>query len=615
MQQNAHGDHDMTDKSKPENSADLNALTRQWMDMWTQGAQAMTNLWMGAVPGMSAPFSTPMEHWQKMVHDIADASIDSKSLTDAQIKMWQDSMKLWAGMMAKDGDGAVIEPERGDRRFRSERWNDGSVFDFLKQSYLLASRYIEDVVGSVEGLDEKRAHQLAFYTRQYADAMSPTNFAMTNPDVLNETVESNGQNLVRGFNNMLEDLQKGEGKLRITMTDTDAFELGKNVATTPGHVVYQNDLMQLIQYTPTTETVFKRPLLVIPPWINKFYILDLRPENSYINWLVSQGHTVFVISWVNPDASLADKGFENYLLEGPVAAMDAIEQATGESSLNVIGYCLGGTLLAALISYNESIGDDRVKSATFFTSMIDFSEPGDLGVYIDEMQLESLEKKMDEQGYLEGSDMANAFNMLRSNDLIWSFVINNYLLGKDPAAFDLLYWNSDSTRMPARMHREYLRTMYLENRFKEPGGITLNGVPVDVSSIKTPSYFLSTAEDHIAPWKATYMGARLFKGPVKFVLGGSGHIAGVVNPEGSNKYGYWTKTGKLVDSADQWLENATRNEGSWWPDWQRWVKRHAGAQVPARTPGDGKLKVVEDAPGSYVKLRLDKQKTGSCLGL
>ncbi len=605
----------MTDKPSTSKDADLNALTRQWMDMWSQGAQAMANLWMGAIPGMSAPFSTPMEHWQKMVHDIADASVNAQSLTDAQTKMWQDSMKLWAGMLAKNGDGSVIEPERGDRRFRSERWNDGSVFDFLKQSYLLAARYIEDVVGSVEGLDEKRAKQLAFYARQYADAMSPTNFALTNPDVLNETVDSNGQNLMRGFNNMIEDLKKGEGKLRITMTDTDAFELGKNVATTPGQVVFQNELMQLIQYEPTTETVFKRPLLVIPPWINKYYILDLRPENSLIRWLVSKGHTVFVVSWVNPDASLADKGFEDYLLQGPVAAMDAIEQATGESSMNVIGYCLGGTLLAALLSYNKSIGDDRVKSATFFTSMIDFAEPGDLGVYIDEMQLESLEKKMDEQGYLEGSDMANAFNMLRSNDLIWSFVINNYLLGKDPAAFDLLYWNSDSTRMPARMHREYLRTMYLENRFKEPGGMVLNDVPIDVRSIETPSYFLSTVEDHIAPWKATYMGAKLFKGSVKFVLGGSGHIAGVVNPEGSQKYGYWTKTGKLVDSADAWIESATRNDGSWWPDWQRWVKRHAGAQVPARTPGDGALEIIEPAPGSYVKLRLDKQKTGSCLGL
>jgi polyhydroxyalkanoate synthase len=372
-------------------------------------------------------------------------------------------------------------------------------------------------------------------------------------------------------------------------------------------------MMQLIQYTPTTAKAFKRPLLVIPPWINKFYILDLRPENSMIRWLVEQGHTVFVVSWVNPGAELADRGMEDYLLGGPLAAMDAIAEATGESDVNVIGYCLGGTLLSALLAYNKAVGDDRVKSATFFTSMIDFADPGELGVYIDEMQLESLEKKMDEQGYLEGSDMATAFNMLRSNDLIWSFVINNYLLGKDPAAFDLLYWNSDSTRMPARMHREYLRTMYLENRFKEPGGIVLNGVPIDVSSIDTPSYFLSTVEDHIAPWKSTYMGARLFSGSVKFVLGGSGHIAGVVNPADSTKYGYWTRAGKLVETADEWMDGAKRNEGSWWPDWQRWVKRYAGAQVAARKPGKGKLQIIEPAPGSYVKLRLDKMKPGQCL--
>lgn len=604
----------MSEKSKPSNGADLDALTRQWMDLWTQGAETMTNLWGGMLPGMTAPFATPMEHWQKMAHDIADASIDATSLNAAQVKMWQDSMKLWAGMLSGEGGEAVIAPERGDRRFRSERWNDGSVFDFLKQSYLLASRYIEDVVGAVEGLDDKRARQLAFYARQYADAMSPTNFAMTNPDVLNETVAQNGQNLVRGLNNMLEDLKKGEGKLRISMTDTNAFELGVNVATSPGQVVFQNDLMQLIQFEPATEKVFKRPLLVIPPWINKYYILDLREENSFIRWLVSKGHTVFVVSWVNPDASLSDKGFEDYLLEGPVAALDAIEEATGESSANVIGYCLGGTLLSALVSYNQSIGDERVKSATFFTSMIDFSEPGDLGVYIDEMQLASLEQKMDDQGFLEGSDMANAFNMLRSNDLIWSFVINNYLMGRDPAAFDLLYWNSDSTRMPARMHREYLRNMYLENVFKEPGGMTLNGVDIDVSSIRTPSYFLSTVEDHIAPWVATYMGAQLFQGPVKFVLGGSGHIAGVVNPEGSGKYGYWTRAGKLSVPAEQWLETAKRNEGSWWPDWHRWVKRHAGTEVAARTPGAGKLKVIEAAPGSYAKRRLDSDKPGSCLG-
>ncbi len=599
----------MTQEKDRTPDADVSALTQQWMKTWADGAKAVTDYWAGIVPGIASPFSSPTQQWQGMAHDIADASINAQSLSEAQIRMWQDTLKLWATMGdSGESDEDVMVPAKGDYRFRSEKWNDGSVFDFMKQSYLLAARYLDDVVGSVEGLDEKRARQLAFYTRQYADAMSPTNFAMTNPDVLNATMESNGENLVKGLNNMMQDLKRGEGQLRISMTDTDAFELGENVATTPGEVVFQNELLQLIQYTPTTEKAFKRPLLIIPPWINKYYILDLRPKNSLIRWLISQGHTVFVISWVNPDASMAEKGMEDYLLEGPVAAIDAMQQATGEDSFNVVGYCLGGTLLSALLAYNKSIGDQRIKSATFLTSMIDFSEPGELGVYIDEMQLSSLEKKMDEQGYLEGSDMAMAFNMLRSNDLIWSFVINNYLLGKDPTAFDLLYWNSDSTRMPARMHKEYLRTMYLDNQLKDPGGIELNGVPIDIGTIDTPSYFLSTAEDHIAPWESTYMGANLFSGSVKFVLGGSGHIAGVVNPADSQKYCYWTRAGKIPETSERWMSSAKRNEGSWWPDWARWLKRHGGAGVAARQPGDSALDIIESAPGSYAKLRLDKQK-------
>ncbi|MFT5116274.1 MAG: polyhydroxyalkanoate synthase, partial [Parasphingorhabdus sp.] len=522
-------------------------------------------------------------------------------------KLWQDTLKLWASSgVANDSAASVINPVKGDRRFRSEKWNDGSVFDFIKQSYLLTSRYLEESVGAVQGLDDKRAHQLRFYTRQYVDAMSPSNFAMTNPDVIDKTMETGGQNLVDGISNLVEDLKKGDGKLRISMTDTDAFELGKNVATTPGDVVFQNELMQLIQYRPTTGKVHKRPILIMPPWINKYYILDLQPENSLIRWLVSEGHTVFVVSWVNPDESLSDQGFEDYLLKGPVAALDAIELATGEDSINIVGYCLGGTLLAALLAYNKAIGDERIKSATFFTSMIDFSEPGDLAVYIDEMQLASLEKKMDEKGYLEGSDMASAFNMLKANDLIWSFVISNYLMGHEPKAFDLLYWNSDSTRMPARMHKEYLRNMYLENKFKEPGGMVLNGVPIDVSTIDTPAYFLSANEDHIAPWKTTYLGARLFSGSVKFVVGGSGHIAGVINPVDSSKYGYWTRTGKLAETADDWMNSAKKNDGSWWADWSRWIKRHAGAAVAARPTGSGGLEVIEAAPGSYASLRLDK---------
>jgi len=370
-------------------------------------------------------------------------------------------------------------------------------------------------------------------------------------------------------------------------------------------VVYQNDLMQLIQYTPATETVLKRPLLIAPPWINKFYILDLRPRNSFVRWAVSQGHTVFVISWVNPDAKLAHKRFDDYLAEGALAALDAIERATGEREVNVVGYCLGGTLLACALGYLAAKKDERIASATFLASMLDFSQAGELEVFIDEQQVAALEKRMKERGYLEGSEMATTFNMLRSNDLIWSFVINNYLMGRDPFPFDLLYWNSDSTRMPGAMHSFYLRNFYLKNLLAKPGGIRLNDVPIDLSKVKTPVYFASALEDHIAPWRSTYAGVKLLAGPARFVLGGSGHIAGIVNPPAANKYSYWTNS-KRPDAPEDWLKNATQQPGSWWTDWAGWVAQHAGDKVPARVPGKGKLKAIEDAPGAYARMRVDK---------
>jgi polyhydroxyalkanoate synthase len=386
------------------------------------------------------------------------------------------------------------------------------------------------------------------------------------------------------------------------MTDQEAFEIGKNIAVTPGKVVFQNDLMQLLQYAPTTDKVAKTPLLIIPPWINKFYILDMREKNSFIRWAVSQGHTVFVVSWVNPDEKLRSKSFEDYMFDGPLAALDAVEKATGEKKANVIGYCLGGTLLASTLAYMKAKKIDKVASATFFTTMIDYSEAGELGVFIDETQLTHLEKKMDERGFLEGAEMANTFNMLRANDLIWSFVVNNYLLGKEPFPFDLLYWNSDSTRMPAAMHSFYLRQMYQENKLVEPGGVTLGGVPIDLTTIDLPVYIVSTREDHIAPWKSTYAATQLYKGPTRFVLAGSGHIAGIVNPPEANKYGYWTNSRK-AKTPETWLKSATQHEGSWWTDWQEWVTKFKGGEAKARQPGDGKLKPIEDAPGSYVKVR------------
>ncbi|TMH64290.1 MAG: class I poly(R)-hydroxyalkanoic acid synthase, partial [Betaproteobacteria bacterium] len=421
------------------------------------------------------------------------------------------------------------------------------------------------------------------------DALAPSNFLMTNPQVLRETLASGGQNLVRGLNNLLADIEKGGGQLRISMTDETAFQLGRNVATSPGKVVYQTELMQLIQYQPATSQVYRRPLVIIPPWINKYYILDLREKNSFIRWAVERGHTVFVLSWVNPDAKLAQKGFDDYMVEGPLAALDAVARATGQREVNVIGYCLGGTLLGATLGYLAAKGDERVKSATYFVSLLDFSQPGELGVFIDEQQVANLEKKMNERGYLDGSEMAGTFNLLRANDLVWSVVVNNYLMGKDPFPFDLLYWNADSTRMPARMHSYYLRNMYLKNLMGVPGGINLKGV-------------ISTVEDHIAPWKTTYKGARYLGGPVRFVLGGSGHIAGIVNPPAAKKYHYWANDA-LPASAEEWFAGAKQQPGSWWEDWQGWIDAlNGGEKVPARIPANA----LEDAPGSYAMMRLQK---------
>jgi polyhydroxyalkanoate synthase subunit PhaC len=527
-------------------------------------------------------------------------------LAAAQMKMFQDYTALWQSSMLKlmgRPAAPVAEPAAGDNRFRDGEWQSNFLFDYAKQSYLIAARHIHDAVASVEGLPEEERKKVNFFTRQYIDALSPSNFALTNPQVLRETMSSGGQNLVKGLNNLLADIERGGGELRVRMSDENAFKVGVNVATAPGKVVFQSDLMQLLQYAPSTQEVFRRPLLVVPPWINKYYILDLREKNSFIRWAVSQGHSVFVVSWVNPDGRYAAKGFEDYMREGTLAALGAVEKATGVGEINVIGYCLGGTLLGATLAWMAEKGDRRAASATFFVSLLDFSIPGELGVFIDEPQIENLERRMNERGYLEGSEMAATFNMLRANDLIWSFVVNNYLLGKDPFPFDLLYWNSDSTRMPAAMHSFYLRNMYLQNRLKDPGGVTLGGVPIDLRKIEAPAYFISTAEDHIAPWKSTYLGARLLSGPVKFVLGGSGHIAGIVNPPAANKYGYWTHAG-LPESADEWQAKAEWHEGSWWTDWQEWIAGlNGGERVPARVPGAGGLAAIEDAPGSYVRVR------------
>ncbi len=530
---------------------------------------------------------------------------DPSPLIDAQMKWWDGYLRLWQqGAQRLQGEEPVqpvAAPEPDDRRFRDPAWTESWVFDHLKQSYLLTAACMQAAVGNLRGLDEKDAAKLAFYTRQFVDALAPTNFLATNPAALKETAETRGENLLRGLRNVLDDLERNEGRFAPRMSDEDHFVLGETIATTPGKVVFQNELMQLIQYAPSTETVYRRPLLVVPPWINKYYVLDLRPKNSFVRWAVSKGYSVFMISWVNPDEGLAEKTFEDYMLEGPLAALDAIEQATGERDVAAIGYCLGGTLAAATLAYLAARGDKRIRSATFFASLVDFAEPGELGVFIDDAQLESLEAMMAEKGYLDGRHMATTFNMLRANDLIWSFVVNNYLLGREPLPFDLLFWNADSTRMPAAMHGFYLRKMYQENLLAQPEGLSLAGVTIDLSRIDIPTYIVATREDHIAPWQSCFAACGLYRGQRRFVLGASGHIAGIINPPEAGKYGYWTGPVVEAQDADAWLAAAGHHEGSWWNDWHAWQRRRSGGKkVLARVPGEGSLRPIEDAPGAYV---------------
>lgn len=579
-------------------------LSQKMVEIAQQSQQLVTDFLKRQAPENGVGLANTFAIGAAFLEMTARMMADPSRLVQAQLSLWNDYLTLWQRTAQRFLGGEaepLIEPAAGDRRFRDAAWTDNTLFDFIKQSYLLTARWMQKAVRDIEGIDERTARKVDFYTRQFVDALAPSNFLLTNPEAIRATIDSHGENLLNGLKNLLEDLERGKGHLAIKMTDMEAFRIGENIAVTPGKVVYQNDLMQLLQYEPTTGKVKRRPLLIIPPWINKFYILDLRPSNSFIRWAVSQGHTVFVISWVNPEERLAAKTFTDYMLEGPLAALDAIEQAAGERETNVIGYCLGGTLLASTLAYMAVKRDSRIKSATYFVTMVDFAEAGELSVFIDEEQLRDLEARMSTKGYLEGRDMSTTFNMLRANDLIWSFVVNNYLLGKSPFPFDLLYWNADSTRMPAAMHSFYLRNMYQENLLVKPGGIALDGVPIDLRKITTPSFLLSTREDHIAPWRSTYAATQLYRGPVKFVLSASGHIAGVVNPPGG-KYGHW-ENDKNPPTPEEWLATATAHPDSWWPSWEQWISQYGGGEVPARHPGDGKLKPIEDAPGSYVKVR------------
>jgi len=502
-------------------------------------------------------------------------------------------MALWQGFLS--GTPEATAPPVRDKRFAAPAWAEAPVFDFLRRSYLLASDHVLNATASLSGLGEAARAKALFHTRQWLEAMSPANFPLTNPEVLAATRDSGGENLLKGLEHMLADLERG----RMRMTDEAAFEVGRDVAATPGKVVFENRLFQLIQYSPATAEVFETPLLIFPPWINKFYILDLTPEKSFIRFAVENGLTVFVVSWKNADASLADATLDTYVGEGQLTALGEVLKRTGAPSAHVIGYCVAGTVLAATLAYLEAKGQaDRVASATFFTAQIDFSDAGDLKLFTDDAGIATVEKAA-ANGVTDGRALAATFNMLRPNDLIWSYVVNNYLLGKDYFPFDLLYWNSDATNVPACWHLSYLRDMYRDNLLVQPGGISVAGVRIDLRTVRTPTYIQAGRDDHIAPAKSVYRMTQVFAGPMRFVLAGSGHIAGVVNPPGAKKYQHWTSD-TLPPTLAEFQAVATETPHSWWPDWLRWLTPLSGPKVPARVPEGA----IEDAPGRYVKERI-----------
>lgn len=532
---------------------------------------------------------------------------DPARIAHAQVSLWTAYMELWqntATRMLGFHTEPLYEPLKGDLRFQHPAWRENEIFNYIKQSYLLVSRWLEGTIRDVHDVDRLTKQKVEFYTRQFINAVSPSNFAFTNPEVIQATIESGGENLIRGLKNLLADLEQGNALQRASLISNSQLIVGKTVATTPGKVVFRNELMELIQYSPTTATVLKRPLLFIPPWINKFYIVDLGEDKSWVKWAVEQGHTVFVVSWVNPIGELAQKQFEDYLLEGPIVALDAIRRETGEAEVNAVAYCIGGVLLAATMAYLAGKGDERIATGTFLATLLDFSEPGDLGTFIDEATIAELGRSAPEECQADVGSMAT-FHLLRENDLIWSFVVNNYLLGHDSFPFDLLYWNCDATAMPYAMHSFYLKKFYKENVLVKPGGITLAGGSIDLRKVRVPTYFLSTREDHIAPWRSTYKGMRLLSGPVRFTLAGCGHISGIINPPSGSKRGYWTSERTPPADPESWMSKSKRREESWWMDWDAWVKRQPGNsdRVPARIPGRRTTACLGEAPGTYVAVR------------
>lgn len=556
-------------------------------------------------PEVEAAISEDLSEMGRTFAKVAEKwALHPENFVEKNLELARGWMGLWNHMvhrMAGEETEEINAKASKDKRFQDPDWKEHPFFDFVKHSYLLTADWSQKLIRDTEDLDPHTKQKADFYTRQIMAALSPSNFIFTNPIVLKETLATNGENLVKGLEMLSEDVVTGEGELRIRQTAFRNFEVGKNIGVTPGKVVYRNRIMELIQYAPSTEKVFKRPLIISPPWINKFYILDLAPGKSFVEWLVEQGHPVFMISWVNPDESLKDADWEVYMREGILQAYDVAGEICGSDEINVMGYCVGGTLLSMTLAYLTSKGDNRVKSATFLTTQTDFTHAGELKVFMDEDQITALEAKMEKRGYLHARHMATAFNMLRANELIWHYVTQNYMLGKEPPAFDLLFWNSDSTRIPAANHSYYLRNFYLNNNLTK-GKLKLGGVKVDLKNIKCPIYSLATKEDHIAPARSVLEGMKYFNTDIRFVLAGSGHIAGVVNHPAKNKYQHWIG-GKAEGDLDAWIENAKEEPGSWWPDWQKWITEISPEMVDAKKPGSKKHKPLEDAPGSYVKMQ------------
>ncbi|MAW86484.1 MAG: class I poly(R)-hydroxyalkanoic acid synthase [Phyllobacteriaceae bacterium] len=586
---------------------DPEAFARNMAKAIEAAGKAASNWIAPREEGKVDPMAEPMADMVKTFSKVGEYWLsDPARALDAQTRLFSNYMTVWTNSVRRatgDVDEDAVKPEKGDKRFADPEWENNAFFDFLKQTYLVTSRWAHDLVTEADGLDPKTRHKAEFYVDQISNAISPSNFLLTNPELYRETIASNGENIVRGMQMLAEDIEAGQGDLKIRQVDASPFKVGVNMANTPGKVIARSETAEIIQYEAATETVLKRPLLIVPPWINKFYILDLNKEKSFIRWLTEQGHTVFVVSWVNPDERHRKKTWEAYIEEGIVLALDSIEAATGEREVNAIGYCVGGTLLAAALAMFARDGERRIRSATFFTTQVDFTYGGDLLVFVDEDQVKAVERQMETKGYLDGGKMATAFNMLRSRELIWNYAVNNYMRGKTPMAFDLLYWNSDSTRMTAANHSFYLRNCYLENNLSK-GTMKLGGAPVHLEDIKIPVYNLATREDHIAPAKSVFHGCRFFGGDVQYVMAGSGHIAGVVNPPDKVKYQYWTG-GKPEGSFEDWVASAHETPGSWWPHWQAWIESmETGERVKARRIGGKKLKALCDAPGEYVLARV-----------